>query len=86
VFTVKIAVTAPLAAGVTETGTRPQVTVAFTGAIAQVNPTAELKLFTDVTVMVDVVEKAVPTGVDEEAGEFPIVKSATVRTNVVVRF
>jgi hypothetical protein len=46
----------PFAAGVTDAGVSVQVTEAFTGAIAQVNPTAALKLFTDVTVMVELVE------------------------------
>ena len=51
---VNVALAVPLAAGVTDAGARLQVTVAFTGAIAQVSPTAELKLFNDVTVIVDI--------------------------------
>ena len=54
-MTVKVDVTVPLAAGVTDAGAKEQVTVAFTGAIVQASPTAELKLFNEVTVMVEVV-------------------------------
>jgi hypothetical protein len=49
-------VTVPLAAGVTDRGDKLQDIVALIGEIAQVNPTAELKLFTEVTVMVELVE------------------------------
>jgi hypothetical protein len=52
---VKVEVIVPFAAGVTETGANVQLIVADTGAIAQVNPTAELNPFTDVTVIVDAV-------------------------------
>ena len=55
VVTVKVEVMVPLAAGVTEAGAKLQVTVAEAGAIPQVNATAALKLFTDVTVIVEVV-------------------------------
>jgi len=56
-----------LATGVTDAGEREQVTVAFTGEIAQVNATAELKLFKEVTVFVEVVE--LPAAVVADAGE-----------------
>lgn len=46
----------PFAAGVTETGDREQVMVTLTGEILQVNATAALKLFSEFTVTVDVVE------------------------------
>jgi hypothetical protein len=78
VATVKTDVIVPLAAGVTDAGARPQVTVAFTGTIAQVNPTAELKLLSDVTVIVDVVE--FPAAVVAEAGEALRLKSSAAPT------
>ena len=65
-----------MAAGVTDAGDREQVTVAFTGVIAQVKATAELKLFNDVTVIVEVVE--FPAAVVAEAGEADKLKSFTV--------
>ena len=68
--------TLPLAAGVTEVGDRPQVTVPLLDE--QVNPTAPLKLFTDVTVIVEVVE--LPTTVVAEAGDALIVKSGAAPT------
>ena len=86
-FTVKTDVTVPFAAGVTDAGTRPQVTVALTGAIVQVRATAELKLFNDVTVMVEVV--LFPATVVAETGIELKLKSGvatTVKANVVVRF
>ena len=55
VVTVRVEVAVPFAAGVTDVKLNPQVTVELTGAIAHINPTAELKLFDDVTVMVEVV-------------------------------
>ena len=76
-MTVKVDVTVPLAAGVTDVGTTLQVTVAFTGAIAQVNATAELKLLSDVTVMVEVLE--FPATVVADVGEAVRLKSYTVR-------
>jgi hypothetical protein len=60
-----------LAAGVTEAGAKEQVIVAETGAIVQVNATAELKLLTEVTVMVDVV--LFPAVVVADAGDALIV-------------
>lgn len=60
-----------------------QVTVAFTGALAQERATAELKLLKDATVIVEVVE--FPTVVAAEAGEAVKVKSPTVTLTVVVR-
>ena len=56
-----------MAAGVTDAGEREQVTVAFTGEIAQVKATAALKLFTEVTVIVELVE--LPIVVVAAAGE-----------------
>jgi hypothetical protein len=66
-----------LAAGVTEAGANPQVTVAFTGAIAQVNPTAELNPFNDVTVTVEV--PGFPAITVAAVGEVLTLKSFTVR-------
>jgi hypothetical protein len=65
-----------LAAGVTETGARTQVTVAFTGAIAQVNPTAELKPLSEVTVILE--DPPFPAITVAEAGEALKLKSFTV--------
>lgn len=53
-MTVRTEVIVPLAAGVTEAGDRPQVTVALTGATAQLKATAELNKFKEVTVIVEV--------------------------------
>ena len=78
VFTVNVEVIVPFAAGVTEAGEREQVTVAFTGAIAQVRPTAALKLFTDVTVIVELVE--FPIVVVAEAGVAVMLKSGAAPT------
>ena len=76
VETVKVDVTVPLAAGVTEIKLNPQATVAFTGAIAQVNPTARLNPFNDVTVIVDAPEfPAITVAV---VGEAVTLKSLTV--------
>ena len=44
----------PLAIGVIGVGDKPQVTVALTGAMAQLKPTAELKPLRDVAVNVEV--------------------------------
>jgi hypothetical protein len=63
-----VEVAVPFTAGVTEGAERVQRTVGETGAIAQVNPTAELKPLRDVTVMVEVVV-LFPTTVVAEAGE-----------------
>ena len=65
-----------MAAGVTDAGEREQVTVAFTGEIEQVSATARLKLLTDVTVIVEVVE--LPAAVVAEAGDVLRLKSFTV--------
>ena len=46
----------PLAAGVTDVKLKEQVAVGVAGEMAQVNPTPELKLFIEVTVIVEVVE------------------------------
>jgi hypothetical protein len=51
VLTVRVELPVPFAVGVTEAGAMPQVTVAFTGAIAQINPTAELNPLNEVTVI-----------------------------------
>ena len=87
VFTVRVEAAVPLAAGVTDIGAKLQDTVALTGAIAQLNPTAALKLFTDVTVIVELV--LFPALVVAETGAELKLKSGvapTVRANVVVRF
>jgi hypothetical protein len=83
VTTVNVEVTVPLAAGVTDAGEREQVTVELKGVIAQVNPTAELKPLSDVTVIVDVVE--FPAAVVTETGEALKLKSFTVNAKVAVR-
>jgi hypothetical protein len=83
VVTVKVDVIVPFAAGVTDAGAKLQVTVAFTGAIAQLNPTAELKLFNDVTVIVEVVE--FPAAVVADTGVALKLKSFTATAKVVVR-
>jgi hypothetical protein len=76
--TVNVEVIVPFAAGVTETGFKLQVIVAETGAIPQVTPTAELKLFTEVTVMVAVV--VFPAVVVADTGVEVIVKSGAAPT------
>ena len=76
VINVKVEATLPLAAGVTEVKLNPHVTVEFTGAITQVNPTAELKLFNEVTVMLEVV--LFPAIVVAETGDALKLKSFTV--------
>lgn len=68
----------PFAAGVTDAGEKLQVRVALTGVMAQVKPTAELKLLTDVTVIVEAVE--FPAVVVAEAGDALIVKSGAAPT------
>ena len=65
-----------MAAGVTDAGAKLQVTVEFTGAIVQVNATAELKLLREVTVIVEVV--LFPAAVVAEAGEAVKLKLLTV--------
>jgi len=76
VATVKVEVIVPLAAGVTDAGEREQVTVALAGEIEQANTTAKLKLLSDVTVIVEVVE--LPAAVVAETGEALKLKSFTV--------
>jgi hypothetical protein len=71
--TARLEVIVPFAAGVTDAGVKVQVTAALTGEIAHVNPTAALKLFTDVTVIVEVVE--FPTVVVAAAGAAVRLKS-----------
>lgn len=78
VFTVRVELTVPLAEGVTDDGAREQVTVASTGAIEQVNATAELKLLRDATVMVEAV--GLPATVKADAGDAVTLKSVTDRT------
>jgi hypothetical protein len=82
VFTVKVDPAVPLAAGVTDAGANPQVTVAFTGAIAQLNATAELNPFNDVTVIV--AEPEFPAITVAAVGEAVTLKSFTVKLNVAV--
>jgi hypothetical protein len=77
-LTVRPEVMVPFAAGVTDAGVKVQVTVAFTGAMAQVNTTAELKLFNDVTVIVELVE--FPTVVVADMGAALKLKSGAAPT------
>jgi hypothetical protein len=77
VFTVKVDPTVPLATGVTDAGANEQVTVAFTGAIAQLNATARLNPFNDVIVIV--VEPVSPAITVAVVGEAVRLKSFTVR-------
>lgn len=67
-----------MAAGVTDPGANPQVTVAFTGVIVQVKLTAALKLLADVTVIVEIVE--FPAVVVAEIGFELIEKSGAAPT------
>jgi hypothetical protein len=83
VTTVNVEVAVPLAAGVTDAGEREQVTVELKGVIAQVNPTAELKLLNEVTVIVEVV--LFPAAVVAETGDTLKLKSFTVNAKVAVR-
>jgi hypothetical protein len=87
VFTVNVEVIVPFAAGVTDAGAKLHVTAALEGEMAHVNATAELKLFTDVTVIVAVVE--LPTFVVADTGVALRLKSGadpTFKLYVVVRF
>ena len=63
--------------GVTDVGVKPQVTVAFTGAIAQVSATPELNRFNEATVIVEV--PLFPAMTVAETGEALKLKSLTVR-------
>lgn len=76
VVTVRVDVAVPLAAGVTEVKLKPQVIVALTGEIPQVNPTAELKLFNEVTVIVEVAP--FPATIFTETGDALKLKLLTV--------
>lgn len=76
VETVSVALAVPLATGVTEVKLKPQETVAFTGAMAQLNPTAALKPPSEVTVMVELVE--FPARVVAATGDEAKVKLLTV--------
>jgi hypothetical protein len=71
VATVKIEETEPLAAGVTETGITPHPTVAL--LVAHVKATAELNPFSEVTLIVEVVE--FPGVRLANTGDIPKVKS-----------
>ena len=82
VVTVKTANAVPLATGVTKAGATLQVTVAFTGAIAQVKDTAVLKPLKEVTVIVDVVE--FPATVVAEIGAALKLKSFKIKEYVAV--
>ena len=75
-FTVKIDVIVPFAVGVTDDGAKLQVTDGSTGAIEQVNPTAELNPLREVIVIVELVK--LPATVVAEAGVALILKSLTV--------
>ena len=76
VVRVKVEPIVPLAMGVTEAGAKLQTTVAFTGAIAQLNPTAELKPFNEVTVILDT--PPFPAITVDDAGDALKLKSFTV--------
>jgi hypothetical protein len=78
VVTFNVEIALPFAAGVTDAGVREQLIVAETGTMAQVNATAELKLFTEVTVMVEAV--VFPAVVVAEAGAAARVKSGAAPT------
>jgi hypothetical protein len=72
-----------LATGVTEIKLNPQVTVEFTGAIAQVNATAELKLLSEVTVIVEAFE--FPATVVADTGDAVTLKLFTTNVYAAVR-
>jgi hypothetical protein len=78
VVTPRLEVIVPFAAGVTEAGDKLHDMVALVGEIVQVNPTAALKLFTDVTVIVELV--VFPTVVVAEAGVAVMLKSGAAPT------
>ena len=78
VLTVSVDEIVPLAAGVTEAGAKPQFTVALAGEMEQVKATAELKLLTEVTVIVELV--LFPAVVVATAGVEFIVKSGAAPT------
>ena len=65
-----------MAIGVTDVGAKLQPTVAFTGAIAQLNPTAKLNPFNEVTVILDT--PPFPAITVDDAGAAPRLKSFTV--------
>jgi hypothetical protein len=69
----------PLAGGVTDVGFKLQVIVPF--GEEQVSPVAELKLFTEVNVNVEVVEA--PTLIIADPGERPMLKSAAAVTVIL---
>jgi hypothetical protein len=71
-----------LATGVTVAGAKEQVTVAFTGAIAQLNATAKLNPFNDVTVIV--AEPEFPAITVAAVGDAVTLKSFTIKLNVAV--
>ena len=73
---VKVVVAVPFTAGVNEEAVRLQVTVGVTGEIAQLNPTAELNPFREVTVTVEVVE--FPADVVAEEGDTAKLKAFNV--------
>ena len=75
--TVIVALAFPLATGVTDAGEKLQATVAVAGEMPQLKVTTELKLFSEVTLIVDVVES--PAITIPETGEAPKLKSLTIR-------
>ena len=77
VDTFNVEPTVPLATGVIDAGDRPQVTVGVAGAIAQVNATARLNPFNEVTVIVEAA--LLPAMITDEAGEGDKLKSFRVR-------
>ena len=78
VVTARVELIVPLAAGVTEAGVKLQDIVALVGEIVQVNPTAALKLLTEVTVMVEPV--VFPIVVVADAGVAVMLKSGAAPT------
>jgi hypothetical protein len=77
VFTVKVELAVPFAAGVTDAGVSVQVTVALAGVTAQERPTAELNPLKEVTVIFEV--PLFPAITVAETGEALKLKSMTVR-------
>lgn len=77
VVTVNVDVILLLAGGVTDVGFKMHPAVGSTGETEQVRPTAELKLLTELTVMVDVVDP--PKSTVPDAGLALKPKSATER-------
>ena len=80
---VKVDVTVPLAAGVTDAGDRVQVMAGVAGTTEQANDTAELNPLSEVTVTVEVA--VLPAVTMLEAGVVLKEKSLIFNTNAAVR-